>query len=148
MSSLPYSARAFHAWAPLQTLWQVGLLSVAWWLADRTVNAVHLPLSGGVVGLFVLVALLLSGKVRPASVERGANWLLANMLLFFIPLVVSVVQFTQLLKDQGLSLLLDIGLGFICVLLATAWTVENVCRYERQRRLTMLRRQRAARRAA
>lgn len=132
----------------MQTLWQVGLLIVAWWLADQAVKALHVALSGGVVGLFVLLALLLTGWLRPATVERGANWLLANMLLFFIPLVVSVVQFTQLLKDQGLRLLLDIGLGFICVLLATAWTVEKVCRYERQRRLASLRRQRAARRTA
>ena len=132
----------------MRTLWQVGVLIVLWRLADHAASALHLPLSGGVVGLFVLVALLLSGWVRPAAVELGANWLLANMLLFFIPLVVSVVQFTQLLKDQGLALFLDIGLGFICVLLVTAWTVEGVCRYERQRRLNTLRHQRAARGAA
>src|SRR5450830_1378850 len=132
----------------MQTLWQVGLLIVIWWLADRAVNAVHLPLSGGVAGLFVLVALLLSGKMRPASVERGANWLLANMLLFFIPLVVSVVQFTQLLKSQGLMLFVNIGLGFASVMLATALTVEWVCRYERKLRLNKLLRHRAARAAA
>lgn len=130
----------------MQTLWQVGLLIAFWWLLDHVARALHSPLSGGVIGLFVLVALLWSGWLRPASVELGANWLLANMLLFFIPLVVSVVQFTQLLEQQGLPLLLAIGLGFICVLLATAWTVESVCRYERQRRLQQLRRQRAARR--
>ena len=130
---------------PAQTAWQVGVLIAAWWLADEAASALHLPFSGGVVGLFVLVALLLSGWVRPTAIELGANWLLANMLLFFIPLVVSVVQFTQLLKAQGLMLFVNIGLGFASVMLATALTVEWVCRYERKLRLNKLLRQRAAR---
>lgn len=133
---------------PAQTVWQVGVLITAWWLADAAASALHLPFSGGVVGLFVLVALLLAGWVRPAAIELGANWLLANMLLFFIPLVVSVVQFTQLLKSQGLMLFVNIGLGFASVMLATAFTVEWVCRYERKLRLQTLRRQRAAREQA
>lgn len=130
---------------PAQTAWQVGVLIAAWWLADEAASALHLPFSGGVVGLFVLVALLLSGWVRPTTIELGANWLLANMLLFFIPLVVSVVQFTQLLKAQGLMLFVNIGLGFASVMLATALTVEWVCRYERKLRLNKLLRQRSAR---
>ena len=137
------------AWRqPARTAWQVGILIAAWWLADAAAGALHLPFSGGVVGLFVLVALLLAGWVRPAAIELGANWLLANMLLFFIPLVVSVVQFTQLLKAQGLMLFVNIGLGFASVMLATAFTVEWVCRYERWLRLQALLRQRKARTAA
>ncbi|MDN2710196.1 CidA/LrgA family protein [Janthinobacterium sp. SUN118] len=152
MKAVPHPVAALPsmpAWRqPAQTLWQVGVLIAAWWLADQAAAALHLPFSGGVVGLFVLVALLLAGWVRPAAIELGANWLLANMLLFFIPLVVSVVQFTQLLKSQGLMLFVNIGLGFACVMLATALTVEWVCRYERRLRLQTLRRQRNARAAA
>ncbi|WP_092708285.1 MULTISPECIES: CidA/LrgA family protein [unclassified Janthinobacterium] len=149
MKAVPYATTvplSVPAWRqPAQTVWQVGILIAAWWLADEAASSLHLPFSGGVVGLFVLVALLLSGWVRPAAIELGANWLLANMLLFFIPLVVSVVQFTHLLKTQGLTLFLDIGLGFASVMLATAFTVEWVCRLERKLRLQKLLRQRAAR---
>ena len=142
----PLVVNAAPAWRqPAQTVWQVGVLIAAWWLADAAASALHLPFSGGVVGLGLLVALLLAGWVRPSAIELGANWLLANMLLFFIPLVVSVVQFTQLLKTQGLTLFLNIGLGFASVMLATAFTVEWVCRYERQLRLKKRLRQRALR---
>ena len=136
------------AWRqPAHTVWQVGVLIAAWWLADQAASALQLPFSGGVVGLALLVVLLLAGWVRPAAIELGANWLLANMLLFFIPLVVSVVQFTELLKTQGLILFLNIGLGFASVMLATALTVEWVCRHERKLRLNKLLRQRAMRAA-
>ena len=146
---LQLAALPVPAWRqPAHTVWQVGVLIAAWWLADQAASALHLPFSGGVVGLFVLVAMLLAGWVKPAAIELGANWLLANMLLFFIPLVVSVVQFTELLKTQGVTLFLDIGLGFASVMLATALTVEWVCRLERKLRLQKLLRQRKARAAA
>ena len=147
-AAAPSAVSAVPAWRqPAQTVWQVGVLIAAWWLADQAASALHLPFSGGVVGLFLLVALLLSGWLKPAAIELGANWLLANMLLFFIPLVVSVVQFTQLLKTQGLTLFVNIGLGFASVMLATAFTVEGVCRLERKLRLNKLLRQRAMRAA-
>lgn len=123
----------------LHTAAQVLLLIAVWYGADRAAAWLGLPFSGGVVGLLLMVALLLSGAVRPAVVDRGADWLLSNMLLFFIPLVVSVVQFTGLLESEGLRLFAAIGLGFVSVLLATALTVEWVCRMDRGRRLRRLR---------
>ena len=123
----------------VHTLAQVLLLIAAWYGADRAAAWLGLPFSGGVVGLLAMVALLLSGAVRPAAVEHGADWLLSNMLLFFIPLVVSVVQVTGLLKSDGLRLFAAIGLGFIAVLMATALTVEWVCRMDRGLRLRRLR---------
>ncbi|MGV7206596.1 CidA/LrgA family protein [Oxalobacteraceae bacterium A2-2] len=128
----------------LFTVAQVLALIAAWYGADRAAAWLQLPFSGGVLGLLAMVALLLGGVVRPATVEQGADWLLSNMLLFFIPLVVSVVQFTGLLQSEGLRLLAAIGLGFIAVLLATAFTVEWVCRFERGLRLKRLRRERMA----
>jgi holin-like protein len=126
----------------------VGILIAAWWLADAAALRPALAVFRRRRGPVRAGGPAAGGWVRPAAIELGANWLLANMLLFFIPLVVSVVQFTQLLKSQGLMLFVNIGLGFACVMLATALTVEGVCRYERQLRLQKLLRQRAARAAA
>ncbi|MRW87145.1 CidA/LrgA family protein [Pseudoduganella sp. FT26W] len=126
------------------TLAQVLGLIAAWYAADRLSAWSGLPFSGGVVGLIIMVLLLQSGVLRPSAIEHGADWLLSNMLLFFIPLVVSVVQFTGLLEQDGLRLFAAIGIGFICVMLATAFTVEWVCRFERGRKLRRLREARAA----
>lgn len=130
-----------------RTVLQVGMLIVAWWSADRAAAALGLPFSGGVVGLLLTAGLLWSGILKPRSIALGAEWLLANMLLFFIPLVVSVVQFTELLKSDGYKLFVAIGIGFTCVLLATALTVEWVCRIKRGQRLHRARQLRARRAA-
>ena len=126
----------------LHTAAQVLLLIAVWYGADRAAAWLSLPFSGGVLGMALMVALLLGGVVRPAAVEHGANWLLSNMLLFFIPLVVSVVQFTRLLESDGLRLLAAIGVGFTAVLLATALTVEWICRLQRGRLLRQIQAQR------
>jgi holin-like protein len=131
----------------LPVVLQVAMLAGVWLAADHAAAWLHLPFSGGVVGLLLMVVLMLGGALPPDLIERGADWLLSHMLLFFIPLVVSVVQFTGLLHSEGLRLMLAIGLGFLSVLLAVAFTVEWACCIERGRRLQALRALRALRAA-
>ncbi|MBV6823633.1 CidA/LrgA family protein [Pseudomonas sp. PD9R] len=125
---------------------QVLLLSVIWFVADRGAKMLELPISGGIFGLGILVVLLLTGVIKPGWIEGGAELILANMLLYFIPLVVSVVQYTDLLEAEGLKLMLAIGIGFVSVLLITAFVVEWICQLIRKRQyrnITEARRNRA-----
>ena len=129
----------------LQILGQVLLLMLIWAVADKVAAATHLPISGGILGLLILVVLLLTGVVKPPLIERGAELLLANMLLYFIPLVVSVVQYTSLFESEGIKLMVAIGVGFISVLVVTALTVEWACGWTRKRNLRRLMAQRSNR---
>lgn len=129
----------------LQTLGQIAFLILIWALADRIATLTHLPISGGILGLLILVALLMSGVVKPTLFEQGGELLLANMLLYFIPLVVSVVQYTSLFESEGLKLLVAIGVGFTSVLITTALTVEWLCAWTRKRELQRLTAQRSKR---
>lgn len=129
----------------LQTLGQIAFLILIWALADRIATLTHLPISGGILGLLILVALLMSGVVKPTLFEQGGELLLANMLLYFIPLVVSVVQYTSLFESEGLKLLIAIGVGFTSVLITTALTVEWLCAWTRKRELQRLTAQRSKR---
>lgn len=145
-TSLPIpSSKPKAALRGLQTLGQILFLVLIWALADRIATLAHLPISGGILGLLILVVLLLSGVVKPALFEQGGELLLANMLLYFIPLVVSVVQYTSLFESEGLKLLVAIGVGFTSVLVTTALTVEWLCAWTRKRHLQRLTQQRSKR---
>ncbi|KOG03485.1 LrgA family protein [Pseudomonas syringae pv. aceris] len=133
-------------WLPI--IGQTLLLMVIWAAADRFARVAHLPFSGGILGLVVLVVLLMTGAVKPPMVEKGAELLLGNMLLYFIPLVVSVVQYTQLFEVEGLKLFAAIGIGFISVMVATGFTVEWACQITRKRTLYRLLEKRRARHLA
>ncbi|TRX76088.1 CidA/LrgA family protein [Pseudomonas mangiferae] len=89
----------------------------------------HWPLPGGVVGLGLLLVAFASGWLKPATLQLGAGLLMAEMLLFFIPALMSLLDYGALLRSDGWRILLVIGSSTLLVMLATALTVEAVCRW-------------------
>jgi len=88
------------------------------------------PIPGGVVGLGLLLATFASGLVKPAALQLGAGVLMAEMLLFFIPALMSLLDYGGLLRNDGWRILLVIGFSTLAVMLVTAFTVELVCRWK------------------
>jgi holin-like protein len=103
---------------------QVGLLLLFWLAGEGLVQWTDLPLPGGVVGMALVLAFLAGRRLRPGTVRRGAQWLLGEMLLFFVPAVLAVLNHRELLGVVGLKLLAAILLGTAAVMVATALTVE------------------------
>ncbi|HEX9009912.1 MAG TPA: CidA/LrgA family protein [Holophagaceae bacterium] len=129
-SDPPTTPLALHP--GLRAFAQVVGLAALWWASDEAMRALHLPVPGSVAGLAVLVLLLRTGWVPLAWVSEGAGWLLAEMLLFFIPAVVAVVQYPAVILREGWQLLLVILLGTVGVMVGTALVVERVVRLERR----------------
>ena len=84
-----------------QTPFQIALLAAIWLLADLAVRTFHLPLPANLTGMLALLALILLGVVKTHWFSAGARWLLAEMLLFFVPAVVAVVNYQDLLLQEG-----------------------------------------------
>ncbi|CAD6539569.1 CidA/LrgA family protein [Paraburkholderia metrosideri] len=124
---------------------QSGAIAGLWLAADFVVRLVHLPVPGGVVGLLVLLALLFCGGVAPRWIKAGADWLLSDMLLFFIPAAVAAVQYGGLFREDGWRLALVVVAGTLMVMVAVAFAVEQAARLERR---LALRRALIARQAA
>ena len=82
----------------------------------------------------ILMLALIVCRILPLQwVRAGARWLLAEMLLFFVPAVVAVVNYAQLLLVDGWRIFAVIALSTVMVLGTTAWVVEKVYRYEMRR---------------
>ncbi|WP_027792970.1 CidA/LrgA family protein [Paraburkholderia acidipaludis] len=120
---------------------QSALLAGVWFAADALVRVTHLPVPSGVVGLVALLALLFCGGVAPRWVKAGADWLLSDMLLFFIPAAVAAVQYGGLFRADGWRLALVVMGGTLMVMVAVAIAVEQAARLER--RLALRRAQQA-----
>ncbi|AJO76657.1 MULTISPECIES: CidA/LrgA family protein [Pseudomonas] len=87
------------------------------------------PIPGGVLGLALLLLAFALGWVKPATLQTGAGLLMAEMLLFFIPALMSLLDYGGLLRQDGWRILLVIGVSTLMVMLVTAFTVEWVCRW-------------------
>jgi len=123
-------------------------LAAIWLLADFAVRALHLPVPGGVVGLLILLALLFCGGVVPRWVKAGADWLLSDMLLFFIPAAVAAVQYGGLFREDGWRLALVVVFGTLMVMVAVAFAVEQASKLERRLELRRITGARSTRHAA
>ena len=109
---------------PVQVLLYAGLFVFAEYLVDW----LNLPLPANLVGM--MLTLILCRALPLSWVRAGARWLLAEMLLFFVPAVVAVVNYAQLLMVDGWRIFAVIALSTLMVLGATAWVVDKVYRYE------------------
>lgn len=114
---------------PVQVLLYAGLFVFAQYL----VSWLHLPLPANLVGMVMMLALIVCRVIPLNWIRAGARWLLAEMLLFFVPAVVAVVNYTQLLLVDGWRIFAVIALSTLMVLGATAWVVDKVYRYEMSR---------------
>lgn len=120
------------------TLGQVVVLALIWFVADFLVRTLHLPLPANLTGMLLLLALVFSHVIDVNWLRQGATWLLAEMLLFFVPAVVAVVNYQDLMKQEGLRIILVLIMSTVAVLASTAWVVDKLYRYE----LKMARRKR------
>lgn len=114
----------------VQVPFQVALYIAFFLVAQELVDRFHLPLPANIVGMLLLLALIMLRVLPLGWVKAGSRWLLAEMLLFFIPAVVAVVNYSQLLRVEGWRIMLVIGLSTLLVLGATALVVDRVYRLE------------------
>ena len=104
-------------------LLQVGVLILFWMAGDRLVRAAGLPFPGSIAG-FALLLLLLATRVLPERwIVPGADWLLARMLVLFVPALLAILDYPQLLGWTGLKVLFVIVTGSAVVMAVTARVV-------------------------
>lgn len=94
--------------------------------------AMHLPIPGSVLGLGLLLLALLLNWVPEKALNIGAAWLIGDLLLFFIPPVISVLKYEGLLEHYGLKLLATLILGTVAVMLGTGFVVDRVFSFEQK----------------
>ena len=112
----------------LRLLVELAILCALFLLGGQLATWLGWPIPGGVMGLALLLLLFASGVLKPAMLQLGAGWLMAEMLLFFIPALMSLLDYGALLRNDGWRILLVIAVSTLLVMVVTAFTVEWVCR--------------------
>lgn len=113
-------------WKILIVAIQIGVLYCFALAGNYLAEVLHLNLPGSLIGMGILFLLLRWGIFPYQWVVSGGNWLLAELLLFFIPSVVAVMQFKQLFRQEGLALFLVIFIGTIIVMVSSGLAAELI----------------------
>ena len=112
----------------LSRLAQILLLLAFWQAGEAIVGLTHLPIPGAIAGMLLVFALLASGRIGMASMKRGAEWFLGEMLLFFVPAVLAVLDHGEFIGIVGLKVLIVISAGTVMVMSVTAIAIDIGCR--------------------
>ena len=117
-------------WQLLRAVLQVCLLSAIWIAMDVLRQHFGWSMPAGMIGFALLAVGLFTGLVKVQWLKGGTNWLLAEMLLFFVPAMLVVTEYPDLIRHQGLRILAVIIASTACVMVVTALAVDRVYRFE------------------
>lgn len=110
-------------------LTQIGMILVLWLAGEAIARGTGLPVPGSILGLALTLLLLASGRISAFSLCHGARWFLAEMLVFFVPAVLAVVDHREFLGIVGLKLVVTILAGTAIVMAVTGFSVDLCLRW-------------------
>lgn len=112
----------------LHILLQVVFLSLFVPLGEGLARLLHTHIPGSILGMILLFLLLQCKWIRIEWVEAGAGWLLGEMLLFFVPPAVGIVQYENILAADGWRIFAVIALSTSIVMLSAGLCAEFIYR--------------------
>jgi holin-like protein len=102
---------------------------------DQLATWLNIGIPGSILGIVVLFILLETKVLRLEWIELGANWLLAELLLFFIPAAVGIMKYFPMLEAEGLQILAVVLFSTVIVMVSSGLTAGFISsRKERKTR--------------
>jgi holin-like protein len=111
---------------------QIGLLILIWWIGSIIQKQFNLPISAAVIGLFMVLIGLMTGIFKLNWIKSGSDFILGELVLFFIPCFIGLMKYKNLFMTEGWQLIVVVVLGTICVMVFTTYSVHIGFKLERK----------------
>lgn len=105
-----------------------GLLVIfGFWAAGEGLgSAIALPVPGSIVGMLLLTTALQLKLIPDTVVEGIGELLVAHMALFFVPLGVGLMRYTDVLRDEWFPITAAVIVSTLAVLYVVGWTQQKL----------------------
>lgn len=101
------------------------LVILACWLAGNLLSMViDGYISGNIIGMLLLFALLCAGVVKGETVRPAAKFLLGTMALFFIPFGVGLIESYEVIMDNIVAIVVATVVSTFAVIVAVGWAFQ------------------------
>lgn len=95
---------------------QIGILALISAIGNFLAKLLPLGMPGGIYGIILLLTLIQLRIIPLERIERGAEFLLAELLLFFIPSAIGVIEFKEVLSGALAQLLAVLSFSILLLL--------------------------------
>lgn len=110
----------------IKLLGQVGFFIIVSLVMNKLVSILGWNFPGSILGMFVVFLLLQTKVLRLEWIESGASWLLAELLLFFIPPSVGIISYQSLMLHEGIQIFLVIAIGTAFVMACSGLVAQSI----------------------
>lgn len=108
------------------------ILMLCFYLGDILQKSLHLIAPGAVIGMAILLILLLTKVVKLSDVEVSANFIVANMMLTFIPGGVKLIAVKDELFSNIVPILVILIVSTLVTMLVTGYVVQILIKMGRK----------------
>lgn len=109
----------------MRGLLQLTIIFALWQGGELLSKGLNLPIPGSIIGMILLFILLSLKIIRLEWIQQVSDFLLGNMGILFVPIGVSLLVMTGVLKQNLLALVVIVLIGTIVVMvvsgLVTQW---------------------------
>lgn len=110
----------------MKILWQIGIIFGICWVSEIIASLLPVTFPASVISMVVLLILLLTGVVKLDHIREKADFLLANMTIFFLPSLVGVMEYSDVLVQYLVPLFVISLVTTVLTFAATALSVRAV----------------------
>ncbi|AJS60473.1 CidA/LrgA family protein [Paenibacillus sp. IHBB 10380] len=105
---------------------QVAALMIFSLTMNQLTQWLQWKIPGSILGILVIFILLETRVIRLEWIEIGANWLLAELLLFFVPAAVGIMKYIPMLQSDGLRILIVVMISTFIVMISTGFMASRI----------------------
>ena len=112
-----------------------GIIFSILYLSKFILNLAHVTFPAPILGIIILFSLLKIGIIKENWIEDFCNFMLKNMILFFIPIFVGIITYTDIISKNFLAIAMTIIITTTLVMVSVGLFTYNVIKYQRLKRM-------------
>ncbi|MCM3741831.1 CidA/LrgA family holin-like protein [Oceanobacillus luteolus] len=93
-------------------------------IGDWIQNAFDLIIPGSVIGMIILFVLLSTDLIKVVWIEEGSKFVVNNLVLFFIPATVGLINYLDFFAGRGFLLVLIVLFCTVLVIASSGATSQ------------------------
>lgn len=116
----------------IRIILQIGILYLFYLVGVLIVKLTHLPLPPSVIGLLLLFLCLQQNWIKVKVIQGGASFLIGFMTLFFIPAMIGIIDYPELLSAEGIILVVTVIVSTLLAIYITGFFSMKIEKKEKE----------------
>lgn len=108
----------------MKILLQIGIIFGIYWLSQGIEMILPFPFPASVISLIVLLVLLSVRLIKLEQIKEKTDFILGNLAFFFVPVTMKIIDYVDVVLENGAAFLTICVVSTILTFGATAWTVQ------------------------